>query len=60
MLDLLQRCFPEQLKTDVWQEKLKEMIPSYGQVLANNPQLGQELRKHTSEVLGLGTFEYTS
>ena len=60
MLDLLKRCFPEQLATDAWQQKLKEMIPSYGQVLANNPALGQELRKQTSEVLGLGVYEYTT
>ncbi|WP_080055990.1 malate:quinone oxidoreductase [Spirosoma aerolatum] len=60
MLDLLKRCFPEQLKSEAWQQKLKEMIPSYGQVLAQNPELGQQLRKHTSEVLGLGMFEYTS
>lgn len=59
MLDLLNRCFPEQLATEAWQQKLKEMIPSYGQVLADNPQLGQELRKHTSEVLGLGMYEFT-
>ncbi|MDB5241640.1 MAG: malate:quinone oxidoreductase [Spirosoma sp.] len=60
MLDLLKRCFPEQLSTDAWQHKLKAMIPSYGQVLGNNPELGQELRKQTSEVLGLDTFEYTT
>ncbi|CAN5145596.1 malate:quinone oxidoreductase [soil metagenome] len=57
MLDLLKRCFPEQLATDAWKQKLKEMIPSFGQILANNPALGQELRKHTSEVLGLTTVD---
>ena len=60
MLDLLKRCFPEQLETENWQQKLKEMIPSYGQVLANNPELGQALRRQTSEVLGLGTYEFTA
>lgn len=60
MLDLLKRCFPEQLETEAWQQKLKEMIPSYGQVLANNPELGQALRRQTSEVLGLGTYEFTA
>ncbi len=60
MLDLLKRCFPEQLETDAWQQKLKEMIPSYGQILADNPELGQALRKQTSEVLGLGTYEFTA
>lgn len=60
MLDLLKRCFPKQLATDAWQQKLKQMVPSYGQVLANNPPLGQELRKHTSEVLGLNVSEAIS
>ncbi|QJD79358.1 malate:quinone oxidoreductase [Spirosoma rhododendri] len=53
MLDLLSRCFPEEVKTEQWQAKLNEMIPSYGQVLANNPELGQSIRQHTSNVLGL-------
>ncbi len=60
MLDLLKRCFPEQLATEAWQQKLTEMIPSYGQILADNPELGQALRKQTNEVLGLGTYEYTT
>lgn len=60
MLDLLKRCFPEKLASDSWQQKLTEIIPSYGQVLADNPQLGIALRKQTSEVLGLGEYEYTS
>lgn len=59
MLDLLKKCFPDRLASTEWQEKLKEMIPSYGQVLANNPELGQQLRKHTSEVLGLSVEEQT-
>lgn len=59
MLDLLKRCFPDQLYTDAWQQKLKEMIPSFGQILANNPELGQRLRKQTGEVLGLTTVEAT-
>jgi malate dehydrogenase (quinone) len=53
MLDLLNKCFPKQVKSDAWQQKLKAMIPSYGQVLSNNPELGGQLRKHTSQVLGL-------
>lgn len=60
MLDLMKRCFPEPLKTKAWQQKLTEMIPSYGQALANNPELGRAQRKQTSEVLGLDVFEYTS
>ncbi|GAB3989912.1 malate:quinone oxidoreductase [Spirosoma daeguense] len=59
MFDLLKRCFPEQSASEAWQQKLKEMIPSYGQILALNPELGQQLRRHTSEVLGLTTVEPT-
>lgn len=57
MLDLLKKCFSEKLASAEWQQKLKQMIPSYGQVLANNPELGQQLRQHTSEVLRLSMAE---
>lgn len=53
MLDLLKRCFPHQLQTKDWQEKLKEMIPSYGKALADDPILCNEVRTHTSKVLEL-------
>ena len=53
MLDLIERCFPEQLKTEAWQQKLKTMIPSYGQQLNNNPELLTEVRKHSDKMLGL-------
>ncbi|KAA2240532.1 malate:quinone oxidoreductase [Chitinophaga agrisoli] len=53
MLDLLGRCFKSQLATPEWQAKLKEMIPSYGQKLADNPAFCEEIRNHTSKVLKL-------
>ena len=53
MLGLLERCFPEQLRTDAWQHKLREMIPSYEQSLGDNPALCREVREYTSEVLDL-------
>lgn len=56
MLDLLGRCFPEQLATAEWQSKLKEMIPSYGLSLNDNPELADKLRTHTAEVLKLESF----
>ncbi|UUC45254.1 malate:quinone oxidoreductase [Flavobacterium cerinum] len=56
MLDLLGRCFPEQLATTEWQSKLKEMIPSYGLSLNDNPELADKLRAHTAEVLKLEHF----
>ncbi|UOR06185.1 malate:quinone oxidoreductase [Hymenobacter aerilatus] len=53
MLGLVQRCFPEQAATPEWQAKFKAMIPSFGQELASNPALCEELRAKTSEVLEL-------
>ena len=53
MLTLLERCFSDKIKSDENQAKLREMIPSYGRSLAKDPALLKELRKYTSEVLGL-------
>lgn len=53
MIDLVGRCFKEKLETAEWQEKLKMMIPSFGQMLNNNPILLDEIRKNTGEVLKL-------
>ncbi len=55
MLDLLQRCFPQQVKTTEWQTKLQDMIPSYGRSLAQDAQLCREVREHTGHVLKLCT-----
>ncbi|CCH54098.1 malate/quinone oxidoreductase [Fibrisoma limi BUZ 3] len=60
MLDLLKRCFPDKLNSEAWQQRLKEMIPSYGRSLADDPQLLQEIRTVTSNVLGLDVYEYTA
>ena len=57
MLSLLEKCFPDQLRTEAWQQKLREMIPSYGQSLSDNPTLCRELRSYTSEVLELMEVE---
>jgi malate dehydrogenase (quinone) len=53
MLDLIERCFGEQNKTVAWQSKLKEMIPSFGKSLNENPALSDEIRNYTSSVLKL-------
>lgn len=53
MLDLLRRCFPIQLQQKQWQQKLKEMIPSYGVSLSKDEQFVDRVREHTSRILGL-------
>lgn len=54
MLGLLKQCFPADLNTHDWQNKLKTMIPSYGRSMSNDPQLCNEMRAWTSRVLSLG------
>jgi malate dehydrogenase (quinone) len=53
MLDVLETCFAEQMKSDEWQNKLKEMISSYGKSLIDDSELCRETRLSTSKLLGL-------
>jgi len=52
MLDVINRCFPDDMKK--WEGKIKEMIPSYGQKLLDNPELFRKVQDSTDEILGLG------
>ncbi|KRT16505.1 malate:quinone oxidoreductase [Pedobacter ginsenosidimutans] len=51
MLDLLNRCFADDLATEEWQAKIKEMIPTYGKSLAQDADLCKETRNKTSKIL---------
>jgi malate dehydrogenase (quinone) len=51
MLDLLSRCFKDDLETPEWQTKIKEMIPTYGKSLADDTKLCKDTRSRTSKVL---------
>jgi len=51
MLEVFEKCFPEYL--EAWEPKIKEMIPSYGMALAENPELLSEVHASTAEALGL-------
>lgn len=53
MLDVLKQCFPDKMKTKAWQEKLVDMIPSFGRSLIADPRLCKQIRDYTSEVLKL-------
>lgn len=53
MVQLIERCFTTQARTPEWQDKLKSMIPSYGQSLSKNATLANETRERTSKVLQL-------
>ena len=51
MFDILNKCFPQYIKE--WEPKLKEMVPSYGMSLMDNPEFLQEVHASTAETLGL-------
>jgi len=51
MLQVIDRCFPDKLAIAGWADKLKEMIPSYGQSLIDNPALSERVRAETAAIL---------
>lgn len=54
MLEVIKKCFPQQQKA--WEPKIKEMIPSYGLSLAENPELFNEIHASTAKALGLDKY----
>jgi malate dehydrogenase (quinone) len=60
MLHVIERSFADELKTPGWLTKLKEMIPSYGQSLAENPALTRQLRADTALVLHINDIKEIS
>ena len=53
MLTVLERCFPESLKTPEWQQRMRQLVPSYGQSLVNDEQLLTNVRERTLSTLKL-------
>ena len=53
MLEVLKKCFPKQIESKEWKEKLCEMIPTYGKSLINNPELCTSIRNKTTQELKL-------
>ena len=53
MLEVLERCFPQQMQSAAWQERLHAMIPSYGHCLISDAQLSARIKAHTQRTLKL-------
>ncbi len=53
MVELLKKCFPERAKTDEYRAKLREMIPTWGKALADDPALCDATRRRTHTALKL-------
>jgi malate dehydrogenase (quinone) len=54
MFSILPRIFKEQSKAPAWQEKLKEMAPSFGIDLSKDEHMLHQSRERTDRVLKLG------
>ena len=57
MLHVIERNFADKLKTGGWSAKLREMIPSYGQSLIENPELCRRVRADTAAVLHINNIK---
>src|SRR5699024_11317589 len=51
MLEVLERSFPEHI--DDWVPMIKEMVPSYGKLLMDDPTLLEQVTKKANEALGI-------
>ncbi|MFL6557356.1 MAG: malate dehydrogenase (quinone), partial [Bacillus sp. (in: firmicutes)] len=55
MLEVIKKCFPQHMNK--WEPKIKEMIPSFGMSLMENPELLHEIHTSTAKTLGLSEKE---
>ena len=53
MLDLIQRCFGEQVKSEQWSRKLNEIFPTMAAVLASDPERYREVQSRSDALLQL-------
>jgi len=53
MVSVIERCFADKLENQGWNEKLKAMIPSYGESLIDDEQLAKRVRSYTQKTLNL-------
>jgi malate dehydrogenase (quinone) len=60
MLNVIARCFEDELKRGRWAATLKAMIPSYGTSLIDDAALTRRVRAETAEVLHLRDVQMTA
>ncbi|MEO9275468.1 malate dehydrogenase (quinone) [Marinomonas sp. 5E14-1] len=53
MIGIMERCFKDRIATPEWQEKMKEMVPSYGESLVESTDLLLSIRERTLTTLNL-------
>ena len=53
MLEVLQSCWSEKMSTELWQQRLKKLLPSFGKELISDETLLGKLRHRSNSLLGL-------
>ena len=53
MLEVLKRCWSEKMSTNLWQERLKKLLPSLGEDINPNKSLLDKIRNRSDYLLGL-------
>jgi malate dehydrogenase (quinone) len=53
MLELLKKCFQKEMQSEVWQNKIKEIIPAFNEKLNENFTRAKEIRNYTNTTLEL-------
>jgi malate dehydrogenase (quinone) len=56
MLRVAEQHFPKTLMTGEWSARLRQMIPSYGQSLIDNPALCEQVRAETAATLNINNI----
>jgi len=53
MINVIERCFSTQMSSTAWQQKMKALVPSYGESLIDNAALLKNIRQRTLSTLKL-------
>ena len=53
IIEIIETCYPKRLASEEWQNKMKQMIPSYQESLIENIALQKAIRKNTLNTLEL-------
>ena len=56
MINVIEQCFSNQIKSQDWQKKLKQLVPSYGESLVENAELLKKVRHNTMQTLRLNAL----
>jgi len=53
MLDVIEKMFPDEIKSDLWTSEISKMISTYGKSLITNGELCMKTRERTTAILKL-------